>query len=63
MKKIILVIALFFVLISAVNAVESNSEKISVTLLNQEPSPARAGDTRGSRRPERTPAGADCRAG
>lgn len=44
MKKIILVFVLFLVLVSAVFAVESTSSKISVTLLNQEPSPARAGD-------------------
>ena len=45
MKKLILTFVLFLVLIAAVNAVESNSEKVSVTLLNQEPDPARAGDT------------------
>ncbi|MEK6967126.1 MAG: COG1361 S-layer family protein [Nanoarchaeota archaeon] len=44
MKKVILVFALFLVLVSAVYAVESTSSKIAVTLLNQEPNPARAGD-------------------
>ena len=45
MKKIILSIALFLVMLAAVNAVEYESPVIKVTLLNQDPSPARAGDT------------------
>lgn len=45
MKKIILIFAIFFVLVSAVYAVESTSAQVAVTLLNQEPAPARAGDT------------------
>ena len=45
MKKIILSIALFLLILTAVNAVEYESPVIKVTLLNQDPSPARAGDT------------------
>jgi len=44
MKKIILVLVLFLVFASAVHAVESTSSQVAVTLLNQEPAPARAGD-------------------
>ena len=45
MKKIILVFALFLVLTASAYAIESYSEMVKVTLLNQEPAPARAGDT------------------
>src|SRR3989338_1969192 len=45
MKKILLSIVLFLVILTAVHAVEYESPVIKVTLLNQDPSPARAGDT------------------
>ncbi|MBI2559232.1 hypothetical protein HYW20_07970 [Candidatus Woesearchaeota archaeon] len=45
MKKILLSIVLFLVILNAVHAVEYESPVIKVTLLNQDPSPARAGDT------------------
>ncbi|MBI2652701.1 hypothetical protein HYX00_04515 [Candidatus Woesearchaeota archaeon] len=45
MKKIILSIVLFLVMLTVVNAAESESPIIKVTLLNQDPTPARAGDT------------------
>lgn len=44
MKKIILSIVLFLVMLTAVYAVEYESPVVKVTLLNQDPSPARAGD-------------------
>ena len=45
MKKIILAALLFLVCVSVAYAVQYESPQIKVTLLNQEPSPARAGDT------------------
>lgn len=45
MKKMILSIVLFLVILTYVQAVEYESPVIKVTLLNQDPSPARAGDT------------------
>jgi hypothetical protein len=45
MKKLILSIALFLVMLTAAYAVEYESPVIKVTLLNQDPTPARAGDT------------------
>ncbi len=45
MKKIVLGIILFLICAFAVYAVEYESPVIKVTLLNQDPSPARAGDT------------------
>ncbi|MEK6983631.1 MAG: COG1361 S-layer family protein [Nanoarchaeota archaeon] len=45
MKKIILSVILFLVVTAIVYAVEYESPSIKVTLLNQDPSPARAGDT------------------
>jgi len=45
MKKLIFLVLLFFVVISAVYAVQYESSVLKVTLLNQDPSPARAGDT------------------
>lgn len=45
MKKIILSIVVFLVMLAAVNAVQGESSLLKITLLNQDPSPARAGDT------------------
>ena len=47
MKKLytFLIIVLFLAALTAVHAVEYESPVIKVTLLNQDPGPARAGDT------------------
>ena len=45
MKNIILGVILFLIAVATVYAVEYESPLIKVTLLNYDPSPARAGDT------------------
>lgn len=45
MKKIVLGIVLFLALLAAARAVEYESPVLKITFLNQDPNPARAGDT------------------